>query len=286
MLTEEQVLQYKLDGFVSPIRVLTHEEAQANLDELERMESAIGAPLSKAEKKWRGGSYAYAPWVDRLVRHPRVLDAVEAVIGPDILVFWSTFFIKEPNSPSFTSWHQDATYFGLDPYEHVTAWIALTNASMEAGCLEVLPERGVPKQLQHFAARHPDSINGAGQTIVESLEDSGAVAMPLRPGEMSLHHTLCPHRSGPNRSTHRRIGLGVSYIPAHVRHSCSVRMSAMLVRGQNTGGHFDLLPRPNGEMDEAALNAHDAVTRPFRTNYDEQVAAHEAQTASVRSSRA
>ena len=216
--------------------------------------------------------------IDRLaelVRHPRILDAVESVVGPDILVYTATFFIKEANSPVFAAWHQDATYFGLSPHEHVTAWVALTDASREAGCMEVVSSRGAPRQLAHAALGLAHSINGGGQAIVEEFDAQGSEMMALPQGSFSLHHTLCRHRSAPNRASHRRIGVGISYIPAHVRLTGSHRMCALLVRGRDTGGHFDLLTPPEGELHPAALARHENACRRYLDNYREQIERHE-----------
>jgi non-haem Fe2+, alpha-ketoglutarate-dependent halogenase len=210
-----------------------------------------------------------------LVRHPRILDAVESLIGPDILVYTSTFFIKEPNSPTFAAWHQDATYFGLTPHQHVTAWVALTDATEEAGCMEVVSSRGMPMQLRHAALGLTDSINGGGQAIVGSFDQQDAVAMALPAGHFSLHHTLCRHRSAPNRAAHRRVGLGISYIPANVSTIGSHRLSALLVRGQDTGRYFDLLPPPQTELGPAELERHERIYRRYRENYAEQIEWHE-----------
>jgi non-heme Fe2+,alpha-ketoglutarate-dependent halogenase len=278
-LTAQQVQDYHHNGFLFPIRALTAEEAASYLRELERTEARLGSPLPKADLKWRGAAYTYLPWVDELVRHPRILDIVEDVIGPDILVYWSTFFIKEPGTPAFTAWHQDATYFGLDPYDHVTAWVALSDASSEAGCMDVLSSHGAPRQWHHAAARLEHSINGAGQVIVEPIDEHDAVAMELKAGEVSLHHTLCPHRSAPNRASYRRVGLGISYIPAHVRTVGSYRLPALLVRGQDKWNHFDPLPRPSGELTPEVVALHEATYKRFRENYYEQEKRHEAQFA-------
>src|SRR4030088_2767715 len=110
-------------------------------------EKGGGPPAIKAVFAWGPGSYVFLPWVDALVRHKRILDAVEDLIGPDILVYTATWFIKEAQSPTFAAWHQDATYFGLDPHEHVTAWVALSDASAEAGCMEVVSSQGRPRQM-------------------------------------------------------------------------------------------------------------------------------------------
>ena len=141
--------------------------------------------------------------------------------------------------------------------------------------MEVASSQGHPRQMHHAALRLANSINGAGQAIVEPLEQSGAAMMELPAGSFSLHHTLCRHRSAPNRADHRRVGLGISYIPAHCRLTGTVRMCARLVRGENTGGHFDLIPPPEGELHPAALARHELVYGRYRDNYAEQIAAHE-----------
>lgn len=276
-LTAKQVEDYHRDGFLYPMPALTPAEAAQALANLERAERHIGSPIPRAEMKWRGAAYTYLPWVDELVRHPGVLDIVEDVIGPDILVFWATFFIKDPGTPAFTAWHQDATYFGLDPYEHVTAWVALSDASELAGCMEVIPARGAPRQMRHMAARMEHSINGAGQVIVEPIDDSETAVMALKAGEVSLHNTLCLHRSPPNRAAHRRVGLGISYVPASIRPTGSYRMPGRLVRGTDRYGRFDHLPAPAAEFDPDAVALHEQVYKRFRENYHEQEKRHYAQ---------
>lgn len=277
-LTEKQVRDYRQNGFLFPLSVLTPDEAAAGLNNIVRLEARIGTPLARAHKKYRSGTYTFLPWVEALCRHPRVLDAVEDVIGPDILVFWGTFFVKEAGSPAFTAWHQDATYFGLEPHEHVTAWIALSDASKEAGCMEVLPPNGTPRQHHHAHSRLEHSINAAGQVIVEPLDETGITAMELKAGEMSLHHTLCPHRSAPNAASHLRVGYGISYIPAHVRTTGSRRLPALLVRGRNKG-NFDLMPSPCAEFDPAAVAVGERFFTRFMEHYAEQVERHAAQFA-------
>jgi hypothetical protein len=279
MLDAEQVERYRWDGYLFPLPALWDDELRACDAGLARFETWLGKPLTAADKKWRSAGYVFLPWVAALVRHRRILDAVESVIGPDILVYTSTFFIKEAQSPTFAAWHQDATYFGLDPHEHVTAWVALSEAGAEAGCMEVVSSQGKPRQLHHAALGLEHSINGVGQAIVEPFDQDNTVAMALQAGEFSLHHTLARHRSAPNRAAHRRVGLGISYIPTYVRTTGSHRLFAMLVRGQDRGGHFDLLPTPQAEFDPAALALHEQVYQRYRQNYAEQIEMHERQFA-------
>ena len=273
-LTRQQVDYYRNNGFLFPIPALTRDEIATCLAGLARLEADLGGPVAEADVKWRSHAYAHSPWFNDLARHPRILDAVEDVIGPNILVWTSTFFIKEPHSPTFAAWHQDGAYFGLEPREQVCAWVALTDATAEAGCMEQLSFHGVPRLYHHSALGLAHSINRAGQTIMEPFDDSDPVAMALPAGSFSLHHELAVHRSAPNRAAHRRVGIGLNYIPTHVRVNGSVRLKAMLVRGVDTYGHFELVDPPTAERDAAALAAHQAVSDRYRANYKEQVQRH------------
>jgi hypothetical protein len=275
MLSRKQIEQYRYDGYLFPFPALSAAElAECNAG-LARYEGWLGGPVNQADRRWRSAAYVMLPWLDGLVHHPKILDVIEDLIGPDILVYTATFFIKEADSPTFAAWHQDATYFGLDPHEHVTAWVALSEASSAAGCMEVLSSEGKPRQRRHAALGLANSINGGGQAIVERFEEAGTTMMALEAGSFSLHHTLCRHRSAPNRARHRRVGIGISYIPARCRLTGTVRMCARLVRGRDTGGNFDLIPAPETELDPAALERHERVYRAYRDNYAEQIAAHE-----------
>jgi hypothetical protein len=282
ILSEAQIGQYRRDGYLFPFPALSASElAECNAG-LARFEHWLGQPVNQGDFRWRSASYVFLPWVDALVRHARILDAVEDLIGPDILVYTATWFIKEAHSPAFAAWHQDATYFGIVPNDqHVTAWVALSDASAEAGCMEVASSRGQPRQMRHAALRLANSINGAGQSIVDPFDQGGTAMMELPAGSFSLHHTLCRHRSAPNRAGHRRVGLGISYIPASSRLDGRVRMYARLVRGRDPDGHFELIPPPEGELHPAALARHELVYGRYRDNYEEQVMAHERQFAAL-----
>ena len=135
-LTAEQVQDYESRGFACPVPVLTPAEVRDARAAIEAFEARTGRTLDYPEKS---KSYLLFDWADRLIRHPAILDAVEDLIGPDILVYHTTMWIKDPGTPQYIAWHQDGTYFYLDPAEHVTAWVALSDASEEAGCMRVLP---------------------------------------------------------------------------------------------------------------------------------------------------
>lgn len=279
VLTQEQVDFFHHNGFLFPIPALTPAEVATCLDGLARLEGELGCPVAEADVKWRSQAHVHSPWFNDLIRHPRILDAIEDVIGPNILVWTSTFFIKEPHSKTFAAWHQDGGYFGLEPRESVCAWVALTNASREAGCMEQLSFNGAPKLYQHAPMGLKNSINRAGQTIVEPFNKNNPTAMALPAGSFSLHHELAIHRSAPNHANHRRIGIGLNYIPTHVKVDGPVRCRAMLVRGEDRYGHFDLFEPTGGERDADALALHEQVSDRYRANYKVQVEKHEARFA-------
>jgi non-haem Fe2+, alpha-ketoglutarate-dependent halogenase len=273
-LTAEQVASFQDNGFLYPIPALSPDETAYFLAGVRRLEAELGCPVAEAGVKWRSHGYAHSPWFNELIRHPRILDAVEDVIGPDILVWTSTFFIKEPGSKTFAAWHQDGAFFGLEPHEQVCAWVALTDASREAGCMEMLSSNGKPRMLHHEAMGIRNSINRAGQTIVEPFDKRHPTAMALNAGEFSLHHELAVHRSAPNHAAHRRVGIGLNYLPPHVQVKSPVRLKAMLVRGEDRHGNFELIDPPSAERDAAALAVHQEVSDRYRENYTIQVIRH------------
>jgi ectoine hydroxylase-related dioxygenase (phytanoyl-CoA dioxygenase family) len=264
LLSPQAVAQYHADGYCFPIRVLTAAEAAASRAALEAHERRTGQPL---QGNLRHKTHLLFTWADALVHHERILDAIEDVIGPDILCWTTNFFIKEAASPGFVSWHQDSTYWGLDPDDVVTAWVAFTDATAENGCMQVIPGSHRVEQLPHVDTFHRDNLLSRGQEISVSVDTTRAVTLALRAGEMSLHHIKLVHGSDPNRTADRRIGLAIRYIPTHVRQT-KVRDSAMLVRGTDRHGHFDPEPRPQRDLDDAALAAHaDAVGRQVKALY-------------------
>ena len=274
-LTQAQRDSFLHNGFLFPVPALSPAEVKTCLDGLTRLEVDLGCKVADADVKWRSHGHLHSPWFNDLIRHPKILDAIEDVIGPDILVWTSTFFIKEPGSATYAAWHQDGSYFGLNPQASLCAWVALTDASREAGCMEQLSFGGVPRQYHHAPLGLPNSINRAGQTIMEDFDESRPNAMALPAGSFSLHHELAVHRSAPNLAAHRRVGIGLNYMASSVKLDGPVRCRAMLVRGEDKYGHFDLIDPPQAERDAAALAAHQNANDRYRANYREQVTRHE-----------
>jgi ectoine hydroxylase-related dioxygenase (phytanoyl-CoA dioxygenase family) len=264
LLSQAAVDAYRRDGYYSPVRVMSAADAQGYRAALEAHEAKLGQPL---QSNMRHKTHLLFTWADALVHHPKVLDAVEDAIGPDILCWTTTFFIKEANSPGFVSWHQDSTYWGLDPDEVITAWVAFTEVDEANGYMQVIPGSHKIDQLPHVDTFHKDNLLSRGQEIAVDVDVSKAVGLAMHAGEMSLHHIKLVHGSAANRTDDRRIGLAIRYIPTYVRQT-KVRDSAMLVRGVDKYHHFDDEPRPVADLDEAALAAHaDSVSRQVKALY-------------------
>ena len=206
LLSQAAVETYRRDGFYSPVRVMSAADAHNYRNALETHEAHDGRPL---QGNMRHKTHLLFTWADELVHHPRILDAVEDAIGPDILCWTTNFFIKEAHSPGFVSWHQDSTYWGLDPDEVITAWVAFTDVTPENGYMQVIPGSHKIDQLPHVDTFHKDNLLSRGQEIAVEVDKSKAVGLDLRAGEMSLHHIKLVHGSEANHTDDRRIGLAI-----------------------------------------------------------------------------
>jgi hypothetical protein len=265
--SDNRIAGYERDGFIFPVDAFSPEEARHYLGRLESFEREEGRQFGKGHNF---KPHLLFRWVDEIVHHPAVLDAVEDLIGPDIRLFHLSIWPKNARDPAFVSWHQDATYFGLEPPVQVTAWVALTDAPVESGCMEVVPGSHRLGQLHHGQSDSPHNLLSRGQTVTADLGRGDTVFMAVKAGQISLHHTHLVHRSGANCTDHRRIGLGISYIPTSARCRCETRLSTMLVRGVDHYGHFDDEPRPQTDYGPAERAFHaDAVARFREANREE-----------------
>ena len=263
-LSVQQIERYQRDGFVFPIPAIGPAKAAQYRQALEKYEASTGKPISG---KYKHKVHLLFTWASELVHNDTILDAVSDLIGPDLLCWTTNFFIKEPASAGFVSWHQDSTYWGLDSDDVVTAWVALSGATPASGCMDFIPGSHKIDQLPHLDTFHRDNLLSRGQEIAVEVERDKAVMAPLAAGEMSLHHIKLVHGSEPNRSDDRRIGLAIRYIPTRVRQT-RVRDAATLVRGVDKYHHFDLEPRPKADMDQAAVAAHiDSIRRQAKSLY-------------------
>jgi hypothetical protein len=259
-IDDTALAQYREDGFYSPLRIFTPEEAAALRGAIEAVERERG-PIFREDRLRPGdpfqGSYRFKShllfkWLADAIRHPRLLDAVEPFIGPDILCWTTHWFIKEAGTASYVSWHQDSNYWGVETDRLVTAWLALSPATPESGCIRLLPGSHRGPALEHVDTWEQDNMLTRGQTI-ENVDEAKAVNLELEPGEVALFDYRLAHASGPNRSGDRRIGIGIRYIPPSASQVLADWDCASLVRGNDPYGHFELEPEPSRDFDPACV---------------------------------
>jgi len=245
-LTSNQLKQYNDQGYVSPINALTSVEAFEIRKEIEFIEKKIPEQI---QKSGRYNVHLISPLLDEVVHNSKILDAVQSIIGENILVCGTTLFIKNPNEKGFVSFHQDAKYIGLDPHNWVTAWVALTVANEENGCMRMWMRSHKNNLQEHNQKFNEANLLIRGQTV-ENVPIEETTSIILKAGQMSLHHPTIVHGSGLNKSNDRRIGFVIqSYIATNVKQVIG-KNSVQLARGIDTFNYHETITRPTELMNE------------------------------------
>ena len=238
---------FQSDGFVAPVPILTQGETNFYATHLRRF-------IARYSEDQRFGDWCYVkshlllPWVMNLAKHPGVLDAVENLLGPNI-VLWDSFIpAKPPKSKGYYGWHQDGTYWSITPLgQALTVWLALNEVDEENGAMRIIPGSHLGGQVDHVRTFHQESMLRRGQQVQESVNESTSVAISLSPGEASLHNPFVIHGSGPNHSDRWRLGIGLVYVSGSVSARSQHVESGVLLRGE---------PTPNGlEAETGAVAA-------------------------------
>ena len=265
-LTAVEVENYRRDGFLSPVRMISAGEAVEARRALEDMEASFGGVLRGPV---RTKLYLRYPWMYRLATHPAILDAVEDLIGSDILLYQNTVWAKNAGESTYVSFHQDNTYFGHTPCEVVSVWLALSPSKPESGSMRFL--RGSHKLGQLPVRYEVEQRNmlSSGQHVDADLSAFAAVATSLEPGEASLHHAFLVHGSPPNVSSDRRVGVTFVYHSPALTQLGALKTSALLVRGQDRYGHFELEEPPVAADDAATITRHERGAALYRAKAEE-----------------
>ena len=225
-LSSNQLQQYKNEGFVSPIDIFSKDKAKEIRDEIETIEQRLPGELEKAG---RYNAHLISPLLDEVTHNSKILDAVQSLIGKNILVCGTTLFIKNPKEKGFVSYHQDAKYIGLEPYNWVTAWVAITDSNEQNGCMRMWSGSHKDNLKDHDQKFNEGNLLTRGQTV-NDVPEQETKALILSAGQMSLHHPKTVHGSGLNKSNDRRIGFVIqSYIGSNVKQVigkkiCSVKI--------------------------------------------------------------
>lgn len=235
LLSEAQKLRYEQDGILFPVRVLSPEEALGYRAACDALEVQLGGKPRTIEVRQM---HLHFPWACALATHARVLDAVEDLLGPNLLVWATELFAKHAHDPALSiGWHRDRPYMGFDPHSAVTAWVALGDSTVANGCMRAAPG---PSRFQ----------GGVGRRI--EVNEARAIDVVLAAGEMSLHDVEIPHGSGPNCSGEKRVGFAIRYVTPEARPP-NGRPPAVLARGHDGHDHFQLVEPPTEKDAERAL---------------------------------
>ena len=248
-LNSDQVKQYDEEGYVAPIDALSMEESKEIRNEIEVI-----------EKKWPneleglGRNYVHliSPVFDKVCNNKKILDAVESLIGKNILICGTTLFIKNPNEKGFVSFHQDAKYIGLEPHNWVTAWVAITDANEENGCMRMWSGSHKNDLQYHNQKFDENNLLTRGQTV-ENVPINETKPVILKAGQISLHHPKIVHGSGLNKSNDRRIGFVIqSYIGTNVKQVLG-KMYVQQARGNDTFNYHEHVAKADQLMNQKAI---------------------------------
>ena len=273
ILSAGDIARYNDQGYHYPIRALSPERAERYRRLAYDLRVSGGGRSVSFDVRISFKLHLAYTWLDEMVHDPLVLDVVEDIIGPDILVWSSALFMKDAGDGSYAAWHQDTNYTNLKGLDQVSVWIALSPSTVESGCMRVVPESHKIGRLLHEETDDGKNILARQERLVEDLDDSEAVDLVLRPGEMSLHHLAMVHGSSPNNADYTRIGYAIRYIAPHVdptgRHE-----TAMLARGEDRYGYYELEPRPKADLGADAVAAFERAVAIRKANfYDKEAAA-------------
>ena len=260
VLSQHQIESYHKEGFISPINVMSEDEANAYAAKLKAAEAKYPKDLTGVN---RNNGHLCFKFLDDLAYHPKVLDAVEDLLGSNFSLWGSVLFIKEPSSSHFVSWHQDATYMGITPHNFVTPWIALTHSNRYTGCMSMIPGSHHKDIQPHQDTYGADNILTRGQEVT-NVDANLAVDLILKPGQMSLHHAMIIHGSQPNQSEdQRRIGFALqSFMPAGEKQTIGDNNWSP-VRGHCSQKGHHYLPRPQIDMAAGSVQVRDQSNQNF-----------------------
>lgn len=255
-ISQHHLEQYREDGLLFPCRLMSEARAAELLAELEDYEAATGGPVNG---RFRYKSHLVFPWINDLMRDPVILEHVSDVLGPNLMVWTTHLYPKEPGDGRFISWHQDSAHWGLDSSQILTVWIALTEATAHNGCMRMLPGSHQLGQVEHEDTWDKHNMLTRGQSIKADIDEARAVWVALAPGEASLHHVDMWHASKPNESAGRRVAVALRYITPQARQTRVRQDFATLVAGTDEYGHFEMEPRCERLMDPAMLELHERI---------------------------
>lgn len=247
-MTQDAAQTYAAQGFLTRVDLFSASEIdhyRACFDELEEREGREKCQIGLQAR------HLDEEFIWQMATDSRVLDAMQEVMGADIMLLSTHFFCKypDPEAKKFVAWHQDVTYWGLQPPEAHTAWVAIDDSDPENGCMRVIPGSHKNGIATHGESTQAGNLLSVNQEIPDELVDtSQAFDLELSAGQLSIHDGQLYHASNPNTSQRRRCGLTLRYIAPHVEqielNSLGHKYPTILIRGEDRYSHFPEQPQP------------------------------------------
>lgn len=251
-LSEAAIQQFHRDGFTPAVRVMTRERALDYRHYLEAIEVVVGELKGGRRLK----CHLLYKWIADLIRNPEIVSQVQSLLGPDLMCWGTDMWLKEPDGTKFVSWHQDSQYWGIEGNQLLTAWIALSPATVKSGCMRMLPGSHLREGLTHEDTFHKDNMLTRGQTINEGINEEDAVNIEVDTGEAVFFTYRIAHASHPNKGNDRRIGIAIRYISPVAKQGKSDWDSATMICGEDRHGNFIHEPEPKFDFDPVAVDFH------------------------------
>jgi len=251
--------EYNQNGFISPVRIISSEEAKKHRSILENTEKILG------NMHYQSKIHTILKSAYELATHQNILDIVEKAIGPNILLHNTTYIIKEPQTPAFVSWHQDLTYWGFSHDDQISVWLALSNADGVSGAMYMIPKSHLEGKKEHKTINDENNVLFQNQWV-EKFDENNKTLCSLKPGEASFHHGWTIHSSMPNKSNDRRIGFNIQYIATHVKQIKNDTDTAICVRGVDNYNNFGVdIPAVSDELNPATVSKQKELSKKYKS---------------------
>ena len=257
MNLEKYKNDFVLDGFISPVSIISENEARTHRELLENAEKKLGNMhyQSKIHTIFRSAF--------ELATHPNILDIIKKIIGPNILLHNTTYIIKEAKSQSFVSWHQDLPYWGFSSDDQVSVWLALSTANDLSGAMYMIPGSHKNGMKKHVCVKNKTNVLSQNQSI-ENVDENKKILCGLKPGEASFHHGWTVHSSMPNNSNDRRIGFNIQYVATHMKQEKNKEDTAICVSGEDNYNYYkeDIIAK-NDNLDDIKIQRMKNLTKKY-----------------------
>lgn len=258
MIKNKTVSQINDNGYHFPIDIMGPDEVAVIREEFDKLVTYLGGQPDPSKFKQL---HLYYEWAYKLVTDSRILDVVEPLLGPNILVHSSSVFCKYPNHDGFIPWHQDGVYWGLNKPKLWSFWFAISDSNIKSGCMRVVPKSHKQKYL-HFEQENEKVLLSSGLTISNDFSEGEIVNLELKAGQASLHHLNIAHSSENNNSHEPRIGFAIRYISTDVDQKLP-HFETVLARGKDEFGHYSILSDLPGNDIQTSLS----IQKESRANY-------------------